>query len=181
MVILLSLLNSVGLVWLTLNWPSSGHSLYYKQKCLGQMHCNPIHCYALKVSSQEHFILIVHFRHATCQVGLGFGCIHVFYFVIHTCSSCYSAMCYHWNMYVWLEAALRRPIVIWHQSTARVIPKHIEPFLKHIYIFHSTLMSYNNRSAQCHFKLHTPFVSCSDVMFSSHMSCFLIGSLFDCV
>ncbi len=54
-----------------------------------------------------------------------------------------------------LEAALRRKLTVWHQSTARVIRMHRIRLLS--YRSRGTLMSYGDHSAQRCFKLNAPF------------------------
>ncbi len=56
--------------------------------------------------------------------------------------------------HVRLEAALRRMITVWHQSTARVIRMHRIRLLS--YRSRGTLMSYGDHSAQRCFKSNAP-------------------------
>ncbi len=55
-----------------------------------------------------------------------------------------------------LEAALRRMLSVWHQSTARAIREPTDPKLANR--SRDTLMSYTEHSAQRRFKSNTPFV-----------------------
>ncbi len=55
-----------------------------------------------------------------------------------------------------LEAALRRMVSVWHQSTARAIREQTDPM--HSNRSRGTLMSYTDHSAQRRFKSNTPKV-----------------------
>ncbi len=56
--------------------------------------------------------------------------------------------------HVRLEAALRRIVSVWHQSTARAIRKQSDPM--HSNRSHGNLMSYTDHSAQRRFKSNAP-------------------------
>ncbi len=60
------------------------------------------------------------------------------------------------NGCVRLEAALRRKITVWHQSTGRAIREQTDPM--HSNHSRGTLMSYGDHSAQRCFKLNVPIL-----------------------